>query len=49
MFLEHRMRSFQGAFHANPDYTFWYGWSEMQRDLTEIKALAKGLRESHKR
>ena len=36
MFLEHRMRSFQGAFHATPDYTFWYGWSEMQRDLTEI-------------
>jgi hydroxylamine dehydrogenase len=49
MFLEHRMRSFQGAFHANPDYTFWYGWSEMQRDLTEIKGLAKELRESHKK
>jgi hydroxylamine dehydrogenase len=49
MFLEHRMRSFQGAFHANPDYTFWYGWSEMQRDLTEIKTIAKELTESHKR
>jgi hypothetical protein len=22
----------------------WYGWSEMQRDLTEIKELAKGMR-----
>ena len=40
MFLEHRMRTFQGTFHANPDYALWYGWSELQRDLTEIKALA---------
>ncbi len=45
MFLEHRMRTFQGAFHANPDYALWYGWSEMQRDLTEIKALAGELRD----
>jgi cytochrome c553 len=37
MFLKHRMRTFQGTFHANPDYAFWYGWSEMQRDLSEIK------------
>jgi hydroxylamine dehydrogenase len=44
MFLEHRMRTFQGIFHANPDYAFWYGWSEMQQDLTEIKALAEGMR-----
>jgi hypothetical protein len=49
MFLEHRMRAFQGSFHANPDYAFWYGWSEMQRDLTEIKALAKEMRESIKK
>jgi hypothetical protein len=26
-----------------------YGWSEMQRDLTEIKALAADLREKPKR
>jgi hypothetical protein len=45
MFSEHRMRTFQGAFHANPDYAFWYGWSEMQRDLTEIKELAEELRQ----
>ncbi|MCG8603877.1 cytochrome C, partial [bacterium] len=44
MHLEHRMRAFQGAFHANPDYTLWYGWSEMTRDLTEIKAMAEELR-----
>jgi hypothetical protein len=44
MFLEHRMRAFQGAFHANPDFSLWYGWSEMQRDLSEIKSMAEELR-----
>lgn len=44
MFLEHRMRTFQGTFHANPDYALWYGWSEMQRDLTEIKEKAEEMR-----
>ena len=49
MFLEHRMRAFQGTFHANPDYALWYGWSEMQRDLTEIKEIAAEMREKHKK
>jgi len=44
MYLEHRMRTFQGTFHASPDYAMWYGWSEMQRDLTEIKELADNMR-----
>ncbi|MBW2075928.1 MAG: cytochrome C, partial [Deltaproteobacteria bacterium] len=44
MFMEHRMRTFQGTFHANPDYAFWYGWSEMQRDLSDIKEMDKDLR-----
>jgi len=44
MYLEHRMRAFQGTFHANPDYALWYGWSEMQRDITEIRTLAEELR-----
>jgi len=48
MFLEHRMRAFQGTFHANPDYAMWYGWSEMQRDLTEIKTMAAEFRERAK-
>lgn len=46
MYLEHKMRAFQGTFHANPDYAFWYGWSELQRDLTEIKEHAADLRKS---
>jgi hypothetical protein len=48
MFLEHRMRAFQGTFHANPDYALWYGWSEMRRDLAEIKERAEELRKAHK-
>jgi len=48
MFFEHRMRAFQGSFHANPDYAFWYGWSELKRDLTEIKYMSNDLRKNHK-
>jgi predicted CXXCH cytochrome family protein len=44
MFLKHRMRAFQGTFHANPDYALWYGWSEMRRDLTYIKEMAAEMR-----
>ena len=47
MHLKHRMRLFQGAFHNNPDYSLWYGWSEMVRDLTEIKEKAQDLRAKH--
>jgi len=47
MHLKHRMRAFQGTFHANPDYALWYGWSEMVRDLAEIKTRAKELRAEH--
>jgi hypothetical protein len=43
MFLEHRMRTFQGTFHANPDYALWYGWSKMQRSLIEIKEMATDM------
>ena len=47
MFLQHRMRAFQGTFHSNPDYALWYGWSELQRDLQEIKEMAAALRKEH--
>ncbi|MBN1850947.1 MAG: cytochrome C [Deltaproteobacteria bacterium] len=44
MWMEYRMRAFQGAFHANPDYALWYGWSEMQQSLTRIKEMAEKLK-----
>ena len=43
MHLKHRMRTFQGTFHSNPDYALWYGWSAMVRDLTSIKRMAADL------
>ncbi len=48
MFLEHRMRAFQGAFHASPDYVTWYGWSELVRDVAEIRSMAEDLRRNRK-
>lgn len=47
MHLKHRMRAFQGIFHANPDYALWYGWSEMVRDLTKIRKLAQEMRAAY--
>jgi len=44
MFLEYRMRAFQGAFHMNPDYMHWYGWAPMKESLQRIKDEAKKLR-----
>ena len=48
MFLEHRMRTFQGAFHMNPDYTNWYGFAEMKKDLVFIKYEAERMRKEAK-
>ena len=44
MFMKHRMRTYQGAFHANPDYAYWYGWADMTKDLDEVKKIAEDLR-----
>ncbi len=48
MFLEHRNRAFQGTFHSSPDYAWWYGYSELQRDLTDIKYMAAEMRRNSK-
>ena len=47
MYFKHRMRAYQGFFHVNPDYSYWYGWNMMTEDLGEIKALAATLRFEH--
>lgn len=48
MFLEYRMRAFQGAFHMNPDYMHWYGWAPMKETLQKIKDEAAKLRAEKK-
>ncbi len=47
MYMKHRMRAYQGFFHINPDYAYWYGYAEMTKDLGEIKELAKTMRATH--
>jgi hypothetical protein len=44
MYLEHRMRAFQGTFHQSPDYALWRGWSGLVRNREEIEAMAAELR-----
>ena len=44
MYMKHRMRTYQGVFHANPDYSYWYGWAPMTKDLDKIKEMAETLR-----
>ncbi|MBW1719479.1 MAG: cytochrome C [Deltaproteobacteria bacterium] len=48
MYMKHRMRTYQGNFHVNPDYAYWYGWAMMTKDLGEIKKLAKTMRAAAK-
>jgi len=48
MYMKHRMRTYQGQFHVNPDYAYWYGWAAMTDDLGEIKELAHTMRATHK-
>ena len=47
MYMKYRMRTYQGFFHMNPDYAYWYGWAMMVKDLGEIKELARIMREAH--
>jgi hypothetical protein len=46
--LEHRQRTFQGAFHASNDYMHWYGWAPTNETVAKILEEAKRLREEHK-
>jgi len=48
MYFKHRMRTYQGVFHMNPDYAYWYGWAMMTKDLTNIREIAQILRATHK-
>ncbi len=49
MYMKHRMRTFQGFFHNNPDYAYWYGWSAMVEDLGKIQETAALMRATHKK
>lgn len=42
-FMEYRMRTFQGAFHMNPDYSHWYGWAPLKASQAKIDYEAEKL------
>ena len=48
MFMEHRMRTFHGAFHMNPDYQHWYGWAPLNKGLVDVRAEAQAMRDERK-
>ena len=48
MYMKYRMRTYQGVFHANPDYAYWYGWAAMTKSMGEIKELDRTMRKIHK-
>ena len=47
MYMKHRMRTYQGCFHVNPDYAYWYGWAMMTKDLGKIQEMDHLLRKAH--
>lgn len=47
MYMKDRMRTYQGFFHMNPDYAYWYGWAMMTKSLGEIQELAATMRATH--
>lgn len=44
MFMEYRMRAFQGAFHFNPDYSHWYGWAPLKAAAARVLEAAAQMR-----
>ncbi len=38
------VNTFKGAYHINPDYSHWFGWSEVNQDLDLIKGEESKLR-----
>jgi hypothetical protein len=47
--MEHRMRTFQGAFHNNPDYVTWYGLAELKKDIVDMTRDAQEMRAGKKK
>lgn len=44
MYKYDNVKAWQGAYHFNPDYAHWYGWAELNMDLTDISGEAWKLR-----
>jgi len=47
MFFFANLKSYKGAFHMNPDYSWWLGYADVLGHLTRIRDEAKRLRSEH--
>jgi len=48
IFMDYRMKTFQGAFHLNYDYSMWYGYAKIKKALVEIRELDHDMRARNK-
>jgi hydroxylamine dehydrogenase len=46
MFFFSALKSYKGAFHMSPDYSWWYGYAEVLGHLAAIRTEAQDLREA---
>ncbi len=42
--MDYRMKTYQAAFHIMPDYTTWYGYAEMKKNLVDMREMARQMR-----
>ncbi len=47
IFMDFRMKTFQGAFHNNYDYSMWYGYAKMAKALAELREIDREMRAAH--
>lgn len=47
MYKYDNVKAWQGAYHLNPDYAHWYGWAELNMDLSDIAGEAGKLRRDY--
>lgn len=46
MFFFSNLKSYKGAFHMSPDYSWWYGYAEVLGHLARIRDEAQSLRDA---
>ena len=46
MFFFSNLKSYKGAFHMSPDYSWWYGYAEVLGHLARLRDEAQDLREA---
>lgn len=39
--------AYQGPFHSNPDYAYWYGWAAMTKSLGGFREAAQTIGATH--